>query len=171
VSSIGRWVGWLVSRLKCCWPGQHSHPWFQVSSRSMTKFCSLLDVNNGPRGSEVGWGTMLQTGRSRDQIPTRSLDFSIKVILPAVLWPWVDSASNRNEYQDSSRGVKGGRRVRLTTSPPSVRRLSRKYGSVDVSQPYEPPRPVTGLALPFLNVYNTCFEMGHLFVEGRGLSM
>jgi hypothetical protein len=51
---------------------------------------SILYVQRHRRrapGSVVGWGTILQVGRSQVRFPRRSLDFSIDLILPTVLWP------------------------------------------------------------------------------------
>jgi hypothetical protein len=43
----------------------------------------------------------------------------------------------------------GGRCVELTALPPFVSRLSRQCEILNISQPYRPPQPVTGVALLF----------------------
>jgi hypothetical protein len=47
-------------------------------------------------------------------------------------------------------GVERGRCLRLTTLEPTVSRLSGQCGILNISQPYRPPRPVTGIALLYL---------------------
>jgi hypothetical protein len=71
-----------------------NHIW-SVCSRIANIVIRCRDTNStkltpnrvqGTRSSVVGWGTMLQAGRSRVRFPIKLLHFTIDLILPA--WPW-----------------------------------------------------------------------------------
>jgi hypothetical protein len=57
----------------------------------------------------------------------------------------------------STRDILGGKGWlvrKADTLPPSMSRLSRKCGNLNISQPYGPLRPVTGIALLFYMLMN-----------------
>jgi hypothetical protein len=83
----------------------------------------------GARGSVVGWGTMLQAGRSPIRVPDEVYIFNL--LNPSSRTMALGSTQLLTEM--SSRnfpvGVKSGRYVGLTTLPPSMSRMSENVGA------------------------------------------
>jgi len=108
-------------------------------------------------GSAVVWGTALQVGRSRFRFPMVSLEFFIDIILPAGYDPEVDSASNRNEYQEYFLGVKAADAYGWQPYHLHVP-IILKSESLSLLEPSGPAQVCNGIALPLplpYTQYNT----------------
>jgi len=77
--------------------------------------------------------------------------------------PGVDSASNRNEYQEYFLGVKSGRCVRLKIYHNSGP-LSWNLGTLTSWNPLGHSRPVTGLLYFFYTEYITSIILSFVFI-------
>jgi hypothetical protein len=97
--------------------------------------------NNGARGSVVGSVATLKAGRSSVPLPMRYLIF-FNYLNPfsRIMAPCLTQLVTEKSIKKSSWRVKHGRRVRLTTSLPSVSQLTRKCEILDISQPYRSPQ-------------------------------
>ena len=86
-----------------------------------------------------------------------SLEFFVDIkSFPSHYGPGVDSASNRNEYQEYFLGSKGGRCVRLTILPPSCA-VVMKYENLNFLEPSGPLQACNGTALhQFVEYCATC---------------
>jgi hypothetical protein len=116
--------------------------------------CSSV-LRRGHMVAVDGWGTMLPVRDHGFEMQWGHWIFPICLILPATVGSGVYSASNRNEYQKLEKKKKFlGSRER-----PVLSWLSRQFGILNISHPYEPPRPVTGVALLFFTLlfWENCF--------------
>ena len=96
---------------------------------------------------------MLQIGRPLVRSQLVSLEFFIDIkSFRSHYGPWVDSASNRNEYQEYFLGVKSGRCIRLINLPPSCA-VVMKSGNLNFLEPSAPLQACNGTDLPF------CFRL------------
>jgi hypothetical protein len=78
----------------------------------------------GVRGSVVGWGTMLQAGKSRVRVPMKSLNFSMDLILPAALMALRSTQNFTARYRDSF--------IFYLISINTLKMCQSRYGSIKI---------------------------------------
>jgi hypothetical protein len=91
----------------------YNSKWYKISKLGKIHFSleyvNIINVHiqTGARGSAVGWGTALQVGKVAGSIPDGVIgNFQLHNPSGHTYSPGVDSASNRNEYQEYFLGVK-----------------------------------------------------------------
>jgi len=98
----------------------------------------------GARGGAVGWGTALQAGRSQE-----SLELFTDISFRPRCGPGIDSACNRNEYQEYFLGCKGHRCVGLQHLHMPI---FLKFGSLKLLEPSGLVQACNGITLPYIYV-------------------
>jgi len=100
-----------------------------------------------------------QIGRSLFRSQLVSLEFFIDIkSFRSHHGPGVDSASNRNEYQEYFLGGKGGWCVGLTNLPPSCA-VVVKSGNLNFLEPSGPLQACNGTALPLTLTYTVLLNL------------
>ena len=115
-----------------------TRPYGVVLNCAQTKlYCSLLLLYGGTAVAQ--WLRCCATNRKiAGSIPASVSGFFIDIkSFRSHYGPGVDSASNRNEYQEYFLGVKSCRCVRLTTLPPSCA-VVMKSGNLNFLEPSGP---------------------------------
>ena len=116
-------------------------------------YCTNINREHAAGGA-VGWCTALQTGRSRVRFPLVSLEIFIDIkSFRSHYGPGVDSASNRNEYQEYFLGGKAGRCVEADKLTTFMCQFSWNLGASTYWKTEGLSRPVMGLLYLYLYLY------------------